>query len=66
MANDNYVVMFVLKVLVKCTLMTIKRVGPNKQVGWLFYVNFVNKQALPNKQVGCEKKLKIQKIVPNK
>ena len=29
----------------------IKGVGPNKQVGWIFYVNFL-KQVGPNKRVG--------------
>ena len=28
----------------------IKRVGPNKRVGWIFYVNFLNKDLGPNKR----------------
>ena len=44
----------------------IKQIGPNKQVGWIFYVNFINIWAKftsrvekqnkigPNKQVGWE------------
>ena len=54
----------------------IKQVGPNKRVGWMFYVNFL-KQVGPNKQVGWWKKavnlkqvglilVEFQKIVPNK
>ena len=54
----------------------IKRVGPNKRVGWIFYVNFF-KQVGPNKQAGWRKKavnlkgvvllsVKFQKIVPHK
>ena len=27
----------------------IKQVGPNKEIGLIFYVNFFNKQALINK-----------------
>ena len=47
--------------------MPIKQVGPNKRVGWVFHVNLLNiKQVGPNKGVGWRKKLKIQKIAPNK
>ena len=44
----------------------IKRVGPNKRVGWIFNVNFLNKYLGPNKRAGWREKLKIQKIAPNK
>ena len=57
--------------------MAIKQVGPNKRVGWIFYVNFFKKQVGPNKQVEWRKKVvnlkrvglllvEFQKIVPNK
>ena len=53
-----------------------KQVGPNKRVGWIFYVNFLSKQVGPNKQVGWRKKavnlkgvglllVEFQKIVSN-
>ena len=40
----------------------IKQVGPNKRGGWLFYLDFLNKQAL----IEWRKSLKIKKKMPNK
>ena len=31
------------KLQLKYSQVPIKRVGPNKRVGWIFYVNFLNK-----------------------
>ena len=37
--------------------MPIKWVGPNKQVGWIFYVNFINEYVVgPNKGEGWGRK----------
>ena len=34
---------------------SIKQIGPNKRVGWIFYVNFI--KIGPNKEVGLKSKM---------
>ena len=41
--RSNLISKKIVNALVEYSQVSIKRVGPNERVGWIFYVNFLNK-----------------------